>query len=72
MKVYTYTEARQKLSAVLDQARSESVIIKRKGGESFQVIYKKPKKKSPFDVPGIKTKVTTSDILEAVKDSRSR
>jgi len=72
MKVYTYTEARQKLSAVLDQARSESVIIKRKGGESFQVVYKKPDKKSPFDVPGIKTKATTSDILEAVKDSRSR
>lgn len=72
MKVYTYTEARQKLSAVLDQARSESVIIKRKSGESFQVIFKKPKKESPFNVPGIKTKATTSDILEAVKDSRSR
>lgn len=72
MKVYTYTEARQKLSAVLDQARSESVIIKRKSGESFQVIFNKPKKKSPFDVPGIKTKATTSDILEAVQDSRSR
>lgn len=72
MKVYTYTEAGQKLSAVLDQERSEPLIIKRKGGESFQVICKKPKKKSPFDVPGIKTKATTSDILEAVKDSRSR
>ena len=28
--------------------------------------------KSPFDVPGIKTKATTNDILDAVKESRSR
>jgi len=29
-------------------------------------------KKSPFDVPGIKTKATTRDILNAVKESRER
>jgi len=28
--------------------------------------------KSPFDVPGIKTKATTNDILDAVKESRER
>ena len=28
--------------------------------------------KSPFDVPGIKTKATTRDILEAVRESRRR
>jgi len=27
--------------------------------------------KSPFDVPGIKTKATTKDILDAVKESRA-
>jgi prevent-host-death family protein len=71
MKVYTYSEARQKLSMVLDIARSEDVIIKRRGGETFRVIFKKSPK-SPFDIPGIKTKATTKDILDAIRESRSR
>lgn len=71
MKVYTYSEARQKLSMVLDIARSEDVIIKRRGGETFKVVFKKSSK-SPFDVPGIKTKATTKDILNAVRESRAR
>ncbi len=71
MKVYTYSEARQKLATVLDIAKSEEVIIKRRGGESFKIIFSKPSK-SPFDVAGVKTKATTKDILDAVKESRTR
>ena len=71
MKVYTYSEARQRLSDVLNIARTEEVVIKRRGGETFSIVFKKSTK-SPFDVPGIKTKATTKDILEAVKDSRER
>ena len=71
MKVYTYSEARQRLSDVLNTARSEEVIIKRRGGETFSIIYRKSKK-SPFDVPGIQTKATTKDILSAVRESRER
>lgn len=71
MKVYTYSEARQKLSAVLDTARTEEVIIRRRGGETFTVRLKELSN-SPFNVPGIKTKATTSDILAAVRESRSR
>jgi len=71
MKVYTYSEARQKFSAVLDIAKSEEVIIKRRGGETFKIIFTKSSK-SPFDVPGIKTKATTKDILDAVNESRAR
>jgi len=70
MKVYTYSEARQKLSMILDMARSEEVLIKRRGGETFKVVLKQSKK-SPFDVQGIKTKATTQDILDAVNESRS-
>jgi len=69
MKVYTYSEARQRLADVLNIARSEEVIIKRKGGETFSIIYRKSKK-SPFDVPGIQTKATTKDILAALRESR--
>ena len=71
MKVYTYSEARQRLASVLNIAKTEEVVIKRRGGETFSIIFKKSTK-SPFDVPGIKTKASTKDILEAVKDSRER
>ena len=71
MKVYTYSEARRRLADVLNIARSEEVIIKRRGGETFSVIYRKSNK-SPFDVPGIQTKATTNDILAAVRESRER
>lgn len=71
MKVYTYSEARQQLSKVLDIARKEEVIIKRRGGEIFSLVSKNTPR-SPFDVPGVKTSATTKDILEAVRESRSR
>jgi prevent-host-death family protein len=71
MKVYTYSEARQKFSEVLNAARTEEVIVKRRGGESFSITLKKSEK-SPFDVPGIDTQATTEDILDAIRDSRSR
>jgi len=71
MKVYTYSEARQRFAEVLNIARKEEVIIKRRGGETFTIVFKIAAK-SPFDIPGIKTKATTEDILEAIKDSRER
>jgi len=71
MKVYTYSEARQRLADVLNIAKNEEVLIKRRGGETFSIIFKKTKK-SPFDVPGIKTRATTKDILAAIRESRER
>jgi prevent-host-death family protein len=71
MKVYTYSEARQRFAEVLNIAREEEVIIKRRGGETFLIVFKKTAK-SPFDIPGVKTKATTKDILKAIKDSRGR
>ncbi len=71
MKVYTYSEARQHLADVLNIARNEEVVIKRKSGETFSIIFRKSNK-SPFDIPGIQTKATTKDILAAVRESRER
>ena len=71
MKVFTYSEARQNLSKLLLLAQSEEVEIRRKDGAVFSLVSKIKEKKSPFDVPGIKTKVTMQDILNAVQDSRS-
>ena len=53
-------------------ARSEKGIIKRRRGEIFKVVFKKPRPSSPFDIPGIKTNATTKDIIDAIQESRSR
>jgi hypothetical protein len=71
MKVFTYSQARQRLSTVLDTARGEKVLIKRRGGETFCLTHT-TSRKSPFDVPGIETRATTADILKAIGESRSR
>jgi prevent-host-death family protein len=71
MKVYTYSQARQNLTAVLNQSKNEEVLIRRRGGDAF-VVLPKPRQGSPFDIPGIKTKATTADVLSAIKESRSR
>jgi prevent-host-death family protein len=69
MKVYTYSQARQNLSEVLNHSKDEEVIIRRRGGESFAIVPKQ-REGSPFNVPGIKTKASIADILSAVKESR--
>ena len=71
MKVFTYSEARQNLSKVLNIARKEEVEIRRKDGTIFSLVSKQGKETSPFDVPGMKTKATTRDILRAVRESRA-
>ena len=70
MKVYSYSQARQHFAEVLDTAKKEEVLIRRKGGDVFAVALQKPMK-SPFDVPGVKTHATTADILSAIKHVRS-
>ena len=69
MKVYTYSQARQHLSELLDSAEKEEVLIQRRDGSTYLIV-PKPMSTSPFAVPGIKTKASTSDILEAIQESR--
>ena len=69
MKIYTYSEARQKLSELLDLATEEDVVIKRRDGRTFTVS-ERPKSSSPLDVPGIDVKISTQDILDAVAEGR--
>lgn len=71
MKVYTYSEARKRLATVLSIAKTEKVAIKRRGGETFLITFQRSTK-SPFDIIGIRTKATTEDILDAIRDSRER
>ena len=72
MQVYTYSEARQKLSMILDQAENTGkVLIRRKDGRTFALI---PEKviSSPLDVPTIKAKITTQEIVDIIREGRER
>ena len=70
MKVFTYSEARQNLSKLLVLAQSEEIEIRRRDGTVFSLRSKKIDAGSPFDVAGVTTSVTTSQILDAVRESR--
>lgn len=70
MNVYTYSEARQNLSSILDQAAREGEVrIRRKDGKIF-VIRLQPKEKSPFDVKGINLEISTREILDFIEEGR--
>jgi len=72
MQVYTYSEARQKLAVVLKQAESTGkVIIRRKDGRTFALTPEKVPS-SPLDVPSIKAKVTTREIVDIIREGRER
>lgn len=72
MRVFTYSEARQNLAKLLSLAQSEEVRIRRKDGSVFILCAQERGKTSPFDIQGVKTKVTTRDMLQAVRESRER
>jgi len=70
MKTYTYSDARQQFSSVLESAQKDGkVLVKRRDGRVFSIRPEKPMK-SPFEVPGIKTSVSTQDILDTLREER--
>lgn len=72
MKVYTYSEARQRLARVLDEARAGGEIrIKRRDGTEFAVRPVTPGR-SPLDVPGVDAGLNQAEILAAIRESRER
>jgi antitoxin Phd len=72
MQVYTYSEARQKLSIVLDQAENTGkVLIRRRDGRTFALIPER-NASSPLDVPSIKAKITTQEIVDIIRAGRER
>ena len=72
MTTYTFSEARQKLSSVLDRARKEGeVLIRRKDGTVYAI---KPVKKSesPLDVEGVDLSLSAQEIVNYVREVRER
>ena len=72
MKIFTFSEARRKLSEVLDRARAEGEVrIRRRDGGEFIV---RPAKRSgsPLDVKGVDTDITAEEIVSAIREGRER
>lgn len=73
MQVYTYSEARQKLAFVLEQAESTGkVLIRRKDGRTFVLTPEKNAGTSPLNVPSIKVDITTEEIVDMIRQGRER
>ena len=72
MRVFSVTEARQKLAEVLDLAKTEDVIIHRRGGEKFLLSLQR-ERRSPFDVASVTDHdITTDEIVEVIREMRER
>jgi len=72
MKTYKFSEARQNLAAVLDEAESAGeVSISRRDGRSF-VIRPTKTKGSPLDVPGIGARISGDEIVRTIRAGRRR
>ena len=72
MRAYSVTEARQKLAEVLDAAKIEDVIIRRRGGETFLLSLQR-RSGSPFDVPGISgLDISADEIVEVIREMHER
>jgi len=74
MTVFTYSQARQNFAAVLDRAAKEGKVqIKRRDGSVFTLCPEKSNaNKSPLEVEGVKTDLSTDEIIRAVRESRRR
>ncbi|MBT8395791.1 MAG: type II toxin-antitoxin system Phd/YefM family antitoxin [Gemmatimonadetes bacterium] len=72
MKVYTYSEARQNLATLLDEAREEGgVRIRRRGGQEF-LVRSVRESGSPLDVEGLDLNWDREEIVAAVREGRER
>jgi len=72
MVIYTYSEARQKLASVLDEAESKGkVLIRRKDGRTFALVPEQMPT-SPLDVPSIKTDISTQELISVIREGRRK
>lgn len=70
MKEYTYSEARQKLSVVLDEAKREGAVrIRRRDGQAF-ILKSEINDRSPLDVKGLNLDITREQIVEYIREGR--
>jgi len=72
MIVYTYSEARQNLASLLDQAAKDGEVrIKRQDGQVF-VVRPVTTEDSPLDVETVDLGMTTAEIVRFIREGRER
>lgn len=70
MKVYTYSEARQRFASLLEQARREGAVrIRRRDGQIFVLKPERPSG-SPLDVEGLDLGLSREEIVGFVREGR--
>jgi antitoxin Phd len=73
MKVYTYSEAREKLASILEESKTEEVVIRRRKGDMYAIVPRPTRLgRSPFDVPGLSKGFSREEIVDAIRESRER
>lgn len=72
MRVYSYTEVRQNLASILDEANKKGVVqINRRDGQSF-LLKPIPITGSPLDIKGIDVDISTTEIIDIIREGRER
>jgi len=72
MQVYTFSEARQKLASILEQASKDGEVrIKRRDGRSY-ILKPDTSAKSPLDVKGVDIGISASEIVDFIREGRER
>ena len=70
MEIYSYSEARRKLSKVLDEAEvTGKVLIRRKDGRTYALVPERPAG-SPLDVPSVRANISTEEIVSLIRSGR--
>ena len=72
MKIFTFSEARQKLASLLETVRQEGEVrIRRRDGTVYAIRQIK-EEVSPFEVAGIRSTLTATEIVQYVREGRER
>jgi len=72
MEKYTFTQARQNFTSVLNKVKIDGeVIIQKRDGSTFIIKSFNPNK-SPLNVKGINVNVSSSEIVDIIQETRSR
>ncbi len=72
MIVYTFSEARQKLASVLEEAQRQGAVrIKRRDGSEFEIAPVQ-RQGSPLDVEGVTLGLSAEEIVSVLREMRDR
>ena len=74
MEIYSYSEARQKLSSVLDEAESTGkVFIRRRDGRTYALVPERtPTSPLDMNVPSVSANISTQEVVALIRRERGR